>query len=117
MTVLGHAAAPVRRSGARAADKVYVTGRLGAPAAALSALRNGERPAPAIRERFAHPQLARLREARWLAERGAHAMIDISDGLAPEARQPRIGQSGVSLALVLDALAVCRVTSRRSTRS
>ncbi len=102
LTVLGHAVAPVRRRGATAGDRVYVTGRLGAPGAALSALRNGERPAPAIRERFAHPQ-PRLREARWLAEHGAHAMIDISDGLAPEARH-LASASGVSLALVLDAL-------------
>ena len=37
----------------------------------------------AYRARFVRPT-ARLREARWLAERGTHAMIDVSDGLAQD---------------------------------
>lgn len=102
LTVLGHAASPLPRGGARAGDRVFVTGRLGAPAAALTAWRQGDTPRPGDRERFVHPT-PRLREARWLAAQGVHAMIDISDGLAPEARH-LASASGVMLAIVLDEL-------------
>ncbi len=85
ITVLGEAVAPITRAGARPGDLLYVTGRLGGPHRALAALLQGERPAPADRARFAHPE-ARVAEARWLAERGVRALIDISDGLLAEAR-------------------------------
>jgi thiamine-monophosphate kinase len=45
----------------------------------------------------------RLEEARWLAKRGAHAAIDISDGLLPDASH-LARASGVTLSLDLDAL-------------
>jgi len=81
-TVLGAAFAPIARSGARAGDAVYVTGRLGAPAAAIRALESNRSPGE-FRERFARP-VARIREAIWLAERGITAAIDISDGLVAD---------------------------------
>jgi len=84
VTVLGHAAAPVRRDSAHAGDQLYLTGRLGGPLAAIRAWERGEAPAAEARARFAHPE-PRLREARWLAEHGAHAAIDISDGLLGDA--------------------------------
>ena len=84
VTVLGHAATPIRRGGARPGDALWVTGRLGGPLAALRAFERGEAPAPTHRARFAHPR-PRLSEARWLAERGATSAIDISDGLMAEA--------------------------------
>jgi thiamine-monophosphate kinase len=80
VTGLGSAATPLTRSGARPGDHVYVTGRLGGPLASLRAWRAGRAPEAGARERFAHP-VPRLREARWLASHGAHAAIDISDGL------------------------------------
>ncbi|HVB30627.1 MAG TPA: thiamine-phosphate kinase [Gemmatimonadaceae bacterium] len=83
-TVLGHAAHPLPRAGVGAHDTLYVTGRLGGSGAALSAFLGGRPPAPAYRERFAHPK-ARIAEALWLAEAGATAAIDISDGLAADA--------------------------------
>lgn len=83
-TVLGSAFTPLARTGARAGDKVYVTGRLGAPAAALERLSRGEDPGP-FRERFARPH-ARLAEARWLADGGATAAVDISDGVVADLR-------------------------------
>jgi len=83
MTVLGSVAQPVGRGGARAGDALYVTGHLGGPLRALRAFERGESPASADRARFARPE-ARLGVARWLAERGAHALVDVSDGLAAD---------------------------------
>ncbi|MEO6444573.1 MAG: thiamine-phosphate kinase [Gemmatimonadaceae bacterium] len=85
VTVLGSSARPVPRNGARPGDRLFVTGVLGGPAAALRDLQGGRTPPGTLRERFARPR-ARLREARWLAAHGARAMIDVSDGLASELR-------------------------------
>jgi len=84
-TVLGSVFSPLARSGARLGDFLYVTGRLGAPRGALERLSRGESAGP-FRERFANPS-ARLNEARWLADHGATAAIDISDGLLADLRQ------------------------------
>lgn len=96
-TVLGSADAPLLRSAAVAGDRVYVTGRLGGPLGALRDFRDGRTPRAELRERFAHP-VARLSESRWLAERGVHAAIDISDGLIADARHLAVA-SGVALHL------------------
>jgi thiamine-monophosphate kinase len=72
----------VGRDGARVGDLVGVTGRLGG---------RPRRPLP------------RLREGRALAAAGASAMIDVSDGLATDARH--LGESsGVSLEIELERL-------------
>jgi len=72
----------VGRDGALLGDLVGVTGRLGGRPA---------RPIP------------RLAEGRALAKAGAHAMIDISDGLAADARH--IGErSGMCLQIELEQL-------------
>lgn len=83
VTVLGTATRPVGRGGARPGDALYVTGRLGGPRRALRAFERGERPAPEDRARFARPR-ARVAAGRWLAARGAGAMVDVSDGLAAD---------------------------------
>lgn len=83
ITVLGASAHPLSRADARPGDLVYVTGVLGGPSSAVRAWQNGTLPSEWYRARFARP-VARIREAAWLAERGARAMIDISDGLASE---------------------------------
>jgi thiamine-monophosphate kinase len=71
VTALGRSARVPGRSGARAGDRLVVTGSLGAAGAAF---REG---------RFVRPPL-RLDEGRRLA-RDATAMLDISDGLAQDA--------------------------------
>jgi thiamine-monophosphate kinase len=81
-TVFGSAFAPLRRSGARRGEHVYVTGALGAPASALRMFDEGK-SAGVYRERFAHP-VPRIAEAIWLADRGVSAVIDISDGLVAD---------------------------------
>jgi thiamine-monophosphate kinase len=83
VTAIGTAAEPLSRAGAKPGDLIYLTGRLGAPAAALASFRAGRKPAAAHRARFARPR-ARIPEALWLARSGAHAAIDVSDGLAAD---------------------------------
>ena len=92
VTALGEAERPVLRSGARPGDRLAVTGPLGAAAAGLALLRSGDPAAPELLRRFpalaaAHrrPQPA-LTMGVALARAGATAMIDVSDGLAGDAR-------------------------------
>lgn len=83
VTVLGAVQRALPRSGVRPGDTIYVTGELGASAAALRALLAGKTPTAPQRARFAAP-VPRIAEARWLAAHGATAAIDISDGLIAE---------------------------------
>ena len=102
--VLGIAERPVRRSGARPGDGVWVTGRLGGAGLALAALRRGSwrgLPRPLAR-RFAHPE-PRIAAGRWLARRGARALIDVSDGLAGDAGQ-LAAASGVQVEIELERI-------------
>jgi thiamine-monophosphate kinase len=85
VTVLGHAASPVLRSGAEAGDELWLTGSIGGAGAAIEARQRGLEPDPAARQAFERPQ-PRIQVARWLAENAViHAMIDLSDGLAGDA--------------------------------
>lgn len=112
MTVLGTARPPVGRGGARPGDGVWMTGRLGAAGAALRALLSGALPSAEHWPRFAHP-VARIAEARWLAERGATAMIDISDGLSSDARHIAAA-SGVAIDIELERLPCAMEVSSRA---
>ncbi|MBO1740492.1 thiamine-phosphate kinase [Leifsonia sp. TF02-11] len=105
--------APVLRSGARAGDVVAVSGRLGSAAAGLRLLfaeavdSDGTPDADAFtRVLAAHPELidAQLRprppiaDGPLAADAGATAMLDLSDGLALDAR--RVAEaSGVAIDL------------------
>lgn len=75
---------PVRRSGAQVGDELWVTGVLGGPFRAVAAWNAGTEPDETARARFTHP-VPRVREALWLKDRGARAMIDVSDGLVADA--------------------------------
>ena len=80
ITALGTVQSPLSRAGATPGQRVYVTGRLGGPAAALRAWRAGKEPSEWDRARFASP-VPRIEPAIGLAARGATSAIDISDGL------------------------------------
>ena len=80
ITALGSIAHPLSRAGAKPGQRVYVTGCLGGPAAAVRAWRAGREPNARDRARFANP-IPRIEPAIGLAQRGATSAIDISDGL------------------------------------
>jgi len=103
VTVLGRpweGVAPVRRSGARAGDAVWVTGELGGSLYAGGG---------AVAHHLGFEP--RVGEARWLAEAlgdDLHAMMDLSDGLSTDGG--RLGRaSGVGIEL--DGAAVESVAS------
>jgi thiamine-monophosphate kinase len=116
VTVVGHAAAPeklVARAGAEPGDLLVVTGELGGAAAGRLLLEDPalasavpEDTAERLRARQLDPT-PRLRSGRALAAAGARAMIDLSDGLAGDARH-LARASGVSLRIDAGALPLAK---------
>jgi thiamine-monophosphate kinase len=94
VTALGEVDRAVTRGGARPGDRLVVSGRLGAAAAAFELLRRaGDGDAEAADLLARYPGMAAALRRPWpdvaggmrLARLGATAMIDVSDGLAGDA--------------------------------
>jgi len=85
VTGIGRVESVIGRQGARPGDELWVTGELGGARAAWMAMQAGREPDTAARARFALP-VPRVAAGRRLVEGGARAMIDLSDGLAGDAR-------------------------------
>jgi thiamine-monophosphate kinase len=108
LTVVGWADSAdelVGRDGAVRGDLVGVTGRLGGAGGALAVMEGRVARSTAREELLAHVSdvRPRLAEGRALALAGAHAMIDLSDGIATDAAHIA-RSSGVRLVLDLPAL-------------
>jgi thiamine-monophosphate kinase len=115
MTVVGRTRQPVTRGGAEPGDRLWVTGALGGSRAALEAWLRSEQPLTPARERYAHP-VPRLSAGVWLARQGAHAMIDLSDGLAGDAGHIAAA-SAVALEINLTTLPVAPEADAEAARS
>jgi thiamine-monophosphate kinase len=106
VTVLGRAKQPARRDGARPGDIVCVTGPLGGSRAGLELLEGLEATLPeraVLIERHVRP-VPLIAEGRVLAA-VSHALMDLSDGLATDAR--RLAEaSGVAVRIDLDRVPV-----------
>jgi thiamine-monophosphate kinase len=114
ITVLGRTQRPVTRGGARPGDELWVTGAVGGARAALEAWTRGDEPSTEARARFAHP-IPRIEAGQWLGRYGAHAMIDLSDGLAGDARH-LAAASQVELQIDLDTLPLADGVSAEAKR-
>lgn len=102
-TVMGEAAHPLTRSGARPGDAIYVTGTLGAAALGWRLLAAGaEDDGPSFVARWRRPR-ARFDALPWLAH--ASACVDVSDGLAQDLGH-LCAASGVGAALELPRVPV-----------
>jgi thiamine-monophosphate kinase len=115
VTVVGRTRAPVTRAGAQPGDRLWVTGSLGGARAALETWRRNEQPPSEARARFAHPE-PRIAAGRWLARHGAHAMLDLSDGLAGDASH-LAAASSVALEIDLGRLPLASDVIAVATRS
>jgi thiamine-monophosphate kinase len=114
VTAIGRTRSPVTRAGAAPGDWLWVTGELGGSRAALEAWRGERQPADRARARYARPE-PRILAGRWLAAHGAHAMIDLSDGLAGDAGHIAAA-SAVALEIQLETLPVASEVAAEAAR-
>jgi thiamine-monophosphate kinase len=108
----------VLRSGARAGDLLYVSGRLGEAELGLRVLRKSKGRAKArnsLTKKHLYPE-PRLALGQWLAEKGlATAMMDLSDGLSSDL--PRLcAASGVGARVESAKIPVVQVSDAQRRR-
>ena len=115
VTVIGEVRATraVRRSGARAGDVLYVSGRLGEAELGLRTLGRNKRQARAndpLMRKHLYPE-PRLALGQWLARNGlATAMMDLSDGLSSDL--PRLcAASGVGARVEIAKIPAVRISA------
>jgi thiamine-monophosphate kinase len=101
---VGRTERPLLRSGAEVGDELWVTGHLGGAAAAVALWEAGRVPSGEVLKAFLSPR-PRLEEALFLVEAGAHAGLDLSDGIAGDAGHIAAA-SGVAVVLDPSALPI-----------
>jgi thiamine-monophosphate kinase len=111
VTALGQADRVPGRAGARHGDLLVVTGPLGASAAGFHCLGEGIE-SPLVQAHLRPP--ARIREGIELA-RSAHAMLDLSDGLAADAFHIA-ARSGCRLVIELERVPVAEGVAQVAAR-
>jgi thiamine-monophosphate kinase len=94
----------VLRSGAQPGDLLALHGRVGWAAAGLAVLSRGFRAPKVLVDAYRFPEIE-YRQGAKAAARGAHAMIDVSDGLVADARHIAEA-SGVAVNLDPEALPI-----------
>ncbi|GEO24564.1 thiamine-monophosphate kinase [Alicyclobacillus acidoterrestris] len=107
-TVIGEAANPIPRSGARPGDILFVTGRLGGSSAGLQVMQEATSVSDISKacliERHQRPE-PRVAIGSLCATAGVHALNDVSDGLASELNEIATA-SGVRCVIDADKLPV-----------
>jgi len=112
---VGSSRSPISRGGASDGDEIWLTGAVGGAATAVQAWGRSMEPDPRARAAFERPT-ARIAEAIWLAEHAdLTALIDLSDGLAGDARQIAAA-SEARLRIDLDAVPLAPPLSEYVTR-
>lgn len=104
VSVLGQAQQPVCRDGGQKGDRLAVTGDLGVAALGRGAILAGQVPSAKAAAAFLHPQPA-WAAAALLAEGGARAMIDVTDGLVRDLSR-LLGRGALGAELAAAALPV-----------
>jgi thiamine-monophosphate kinase len=111
VAILGELSSPpVLRSGAQPGDLLAVTGELGGSAAGLLVLEGGASAPGRLVRRHLRPE-PRVEAGSVAARLGVGAMIDLSDGLAADARRV-CERSGVGCRIDLGLLPVAQDTQR-----